>query len=44
MPIEFLYTDSEILKIRTKLLKKMVLSTKEIETLKEINEYCKKTK
>ena len=40
MPIELMFTDSEILKIRTELLKKMVLSTKEIETLKEINEYC----
>ena len=42
MPIEFLYTDSEILKIRTQLLKKSILNSKELELIKEINEYCNK--
>lgn len=40
MPIELLHTDSEILKIRTNLLKKVVLTADEIATIKEINEYC----
>jgi len=40
MPIELLYTDSEILKIRTNLLKKSVLTSDELETIKEINDYC----
>lgn len=40
MPIELLYTDSEILKIRTNLLKKQVLTSDDLELLKEINEYC----
>jgi hypothetical protein len=40
MPIELLYTDSEILKIRTNLLKKSVLTPEDLELLKEINDYC----
>ncbi len=40
MPIELLHTDSEILKIRTQLLKKASLNNEELSLLKEINEYC----
>lgn len=39
MPIEFLYTDSEILKLRKSLLMKYVLDSKELELLTELNEY-----
>lgn len=42
MPIELLHTDSEILKIRTKLLRKSSLTTDELELLQEINAYCKR--
>ena len=42
MPIELLYTDSEILKIRTKLLKKSILTSEDLDLLKEINDYCNK--
>ena len=44
MPIELIYTDSEILDIRTNLLNQICLSTQELELLKEINEYTKRTK
>jgi hypothetical protein len=37
MPIELLHTDSELLKIRTNLLKKMLLSKEDLKTLREIN-------
>jgi len=40
MPIEFLYTDSELLKLRKRLLKKYVLTKEELSTLSEINAYC----
>jgi hypothetical protein len=40
MPIELTHTDSEILKIRTNLLNKSVLTSGELETIKEINKYC----
>ena len=40
MPIELLHTDTEILKIRTQLLKKATLNNEELSLLKEINEYC----
>lgn len=42
MPIELLYTDSEILKIKKSILFKMVISKEELEILKEINIYLKK--
>ena len=40
MPIELLHTDSEILKIRTNLLKKTILTKEDLELIKEINDYC----
>ncbi len=40
MKIELTHTDSEILKIRTNLLKKSFLTSEELETIKEINNYC----
>lgn len=40
MPIELLHTDTEILKIRTQLLKKSLLNNEELSLLKEINDYC----
>lgn len=40
MPIYLLHTDTEILKIRTSLLRKSVLSSEDLATLKEINNYC----
>lgn len=38
-PIETLYTDSEIVKIHKKLVKKWDLSVEDLALLKEINEY-----
>jgi hypothetical protein len=40
MPIELLHTNKEIIKIRTNLLKKLILSKDEIELIGKINEYC----
>jgi hypothetical protein len=42
MPIEQLYSDSEILKIQKSILFKMVISKEELQILKEINIYLKK--
>jgi hypothetical protein len=42
MPIELLYTDSEIVKIQKRLLLKTVLSKEELELLKEIQNYMKR--
>lgn len=42
MAIELLYTDSEILKLRSRLLKKGVLTKEEISLIGEINDYCNK--
>jgi len=42
MPIELLYTDKEIVKIQKDILMKKVISRKELEILKEINEYMKR--
>jgi len=42
MPIELLYTDSEIVKIQKTLLLKTVLSKEELELLKEIQNYMKR--
>jgi len=39
MPIEFLYTDSEILKLRKLLIKKYVLDAEELVLLSELTEY-----
>lgn len=39
MPIYLLYTDKEILKLRSDLLKKAVLSGPELVLLSELNEY-----
>ena len=42
MPIELLYTDSEILKIKLNLLKKDILDSEELKLLREINIYISK--
>jgi hypothetical protein len=42
MPIEFLYTDSEIIKIHKELLNKIVITVEELELLTEIQNYMKK--
>jgi len=42
MPIELLYTDKEIVKIQKDILMKKVISRKELDILKEINEYMKR--
>lgn len=39
MPIEFLYTDSEIIKLQRALLFKSLLTAQDLQLLKEINEY-----
>jgi hypothetical protein len=39
MPIELLYTDSELVKMQKRLLFKTVLSKEELETLSEIQNY-----
>ena len=44
MPIEILYTDRELLKIRNSLLKKIDLSKEDLILLGEINDYCKTKK
>lgn len=42
MPIELLYTDREIIKIQSQLLRKYILTQEELELLKEIQEYLNK--
>jgi hypothetical protein len=42
MPIELLYTDSELVKMQKRLLFKTVLSKEELETLSEIQNYMNK--
>ena len=42
MPIELLYTDKEIVKIQKDILMKKVISSEELEVLKEINAYMKR--
>ena len=42
MPVELLYTDSEIVKIQKQLLRKTTLNSSELELLKEINAYMNK--
>ncbi len=42
MPIELMYTDSEIVKIQKQLLKKITLNSSDLQLLKEINDYMKK--
>jgi len=42
MPIELLYTDKEIVKIQKDILMKKVISSEELEMLKEINDYMKR--
>jgi hypothetical protein len=42
MPIELLYTDSEIVKIQRKLLFKSTLNKEELELLSEIKAYMKR--
>ena len=39
MPIEFLYTDSEIIKLQRTLLFKSLLTSQDLQLLEEINEY-----
>jgi hypothetical protein len=39
MPIEFLYTDSEIIKLQRTLLFKSLLTAQDLQLLEEINEY-----
>jgi hypothetical protein len=42
MPIELLYTDSEIVKMHRNLLFKKVISKEELELLEEIQNYMKR--
>lgn len=42
MPVEFLYTDSEIIKLQRRLLFKLVITAEELQLLEEINEYLKR--
>jgi hypothetical protein len=42
MPIELLYTDSELVKMQKRLLFKTVLTQDELNTLAEINNYMKR--
>ena len=44
MPIELLYTDQELLKIRKSLLKKIELTKEDLNLLGQINNYCKTKK
>lgn len=44
MPIELLYTDQELLKIRNSLLRKIDLTKEDLILLGEINDYCKTKK
>ena len=44
MPIQLLYTDNEILKIRNSLLRKIDLTKEDLILLGEINNYCKTKK
>ena len=39
MPVEFLYTDSEIIKLQRTLLFKTVLTKEDLQLLNEIHEY-----
>tara|TARA_R110000772_G_scaffold9622_6_gene31539 strand:+ start:42 stop:173 length:132 start_codon:yes stop_codon:yes gene_type:complete len=39
MPIEFLYTTTELIKLRKSILFKTTISKKDLETLKEIDAY-----
>jgi len=41
MPIQLLYTDGELLKIRKSLLKKIDLTKEDLNLLGQINNYCK---
>jgi hypothetical protein len=41
MPIQLLYTDSEILKIQSSLLRKLILELEDLSLLEEINNYLK---
>jgi len=42
MPVEFLYTDSEIIKLQRTLLFKSKLTDQDLQLLEEINEYLKR--
>ena len=44
LPIEVTHTIKEIIKTRSKLLKKLVLSPEDLETIKAINEYLNQSK
>ena len=44
MPIQLLYTDQELLKIRNSLLRKIDLTKEDLNLLGEINNYCKTKK
>ena len=44
MPIQLLYTDIELLKIRKSLLKKIKLTKEDLNLLGQINNYCKTKK
>ena len=44
MPIELLYTDQELLKIRNSLLRKIDLTKEDLNLLGQINNYCKTKK
>ena len=43
LPIEFFYSDSEILALRSQILRKTEISKDELNLLAEINEYCNRT-
>ena len=43
LPIEFFYNDSEILALRSRILRKTEIGKDELNLLAEINDYCNKT-
>jgi hypothetical protein len=44
MPIQLLYTDQELLRIRKSLLKKIELTKEDLNLIGQINNYCKTKK